>query len=452
MAATFGDGDAALRIQETLIAVYAHRGRTAEWEAAARSAVRFARDAKDHPGRSRALHQVMLALESAGREEEAVGAAEELLRFQYMVIAAALEAERAADCRRLLEHALAAVAESERLLGERERWFVHMRREDVARVAISRGFDGISQEFDRRAPRPTGEASAVPPEGPRAEAAAWARTALERLWTTASSDPYAAEAQKAARRALALIPADLGPEEAEAWREVCEALARFATERLAACATARNEGRAARVIWSGRALPHVATTYDIAVRAYGRIGEPAAQVRLLTGLARECFESGDYKRAVSCQARVAAIAETVGDEAGQGEALSAMAHAHLLLEEHEKAVQFAERAVPLLTDANRPGAAGRALTTIANARYRLNRPAEALSAARNAVTLARSAADLQGRAAALLVLGLAQRETGSAEEATLSWRTALLLSRQVKDPYLTHQTEAFLRSVGYLTT
>lgn len=98
----------------------------------------------------------MLALESAGRDEEALRAAETLLRFQHMIVEAALEADRFDDSRRLLEHALAAVAESERLLGEHERRFVLMRREDIARAAIARGVDEISEEFGHRSPQRSG--------------------------------------------------------------------------------------------------------------------------------------------------------------------------------------------------------------------------------------------------------------------------------------------------------
>ncbi|MEU3482722.1 AAA family ATPase [Streptomyces sp. NPDC033754] len=454
MAATFGDGGGALRIQEALIAVYAQRGQTAEWEAAARSAVRFAREAKDPPGRSRALHQVMLALEAAGRGDEAVVAAEELLRFQYMVIAAALRTEHVTDCRRLLEHARTSVAESERLLGERARRSVRMRREDIARVALARDIDDTFEAAGPRTPSPAAGRPAELPGSLQAEAASWARTALNRLPATPvfdqAYDPYAADAQKAARRALALIPDDPGPEEVELWREVCDLLARYAAKRLAGGAIARRRGELARVIWRERALPHVAGTYAGVGQAYESIGHPAAKARLLADLARESFASGDYTRAISCHLSVEQIAGRIGDEAGQGEALSAVAHAHLLLANHERAVQFAERAVPLLTGANRPGEAGRALTTLANACHSLNRPTEALSAALNAVALARLAGDLQGRVAALLVLGLAQRDTGSPEDAATSWRWALLDSERVDDPYLTHETEAFLRGVGHL--
>ncbi|WP_260605288.1 AAA family ATPase [Streptomyces sp. WAC01280] len=454
MAATFGDGDGALRIQEALIAVYAHRGQTAEREAAAWSAVRFAREAKDHPGRSRALHQVMLALEAAGRADEAVEAAGNLLRFQYMVIMAALQTEQVIDCRRLLEHARAAVAESERLLGERERRFVHMRREDIARVALARGLDDTFQVAGPRTQGPAAEGPAELPGSPQAEAATWARTALKRLPAIPTYahayDPHARDAEKAADRALALIPENPGPEEVEGWREVCDLLARYAAKRLAGGAIARGLGEFAQATWKEQTLPHVAGTYAGVGRAYEGIGHPAARTRLLTDLARECFQSGDYTRAISCQLSVEQIAGKIGDEAGQGEALSAIAHAYLLLGQYERAVQFAERAAPLLTDANRPGEAGRALTTLANACHSLNRPTEALSAALNAVSLARSADDLQGRVAALLVLGLAQRDTGSAEEAATSWRSALLIARRVMDRYLLHETEAFLRSVGHL--
>ncbi|MFJ9185593.1 ATP-binding protein [Streptomyces sp. b84] len=479
MAATFGDDDGALRIQETVVAVYAHRGQTAEWEAAARSAVRFAREAKDHPGRSRALHQVMVALERAGRQGEAVEAAGVLLGFQQVVIEAASLAEHPLDCQRLLQHAVAAVAESGRLLGKRERRLLHTRRADIARVANARRLDETFREIGPRAPRrPAGpDTEDVPgedlwgtvPRPPRrppepaaeeevpdvaVEATRWAREALERLSEhspgVARSVAGAAPAQMAARRALSLIPEDLRPEDADDWRGVCALLARFAAARLAGGPMSRDAGRLAQQDWSWGVLPHVASTYEIAVQAYRRVNDAAAQVRLYTDLAEESFQSGAYPLAAKCRLAAAGIAETMGDEGGQGEALSAAAHAHLLLANHEEAARFAERAFPLLTAAKRPGPAGRALTTLANAHYSLNLPARALSAALGAEALTASAGDLPGRTAALLVLGLAQRDTDRAEDSSASWRTALHIARTLDDPYLTPSTESFLKSVGHL--
>ncbi|WP_228923104.1 AAA family ATPase [Streptomyces sp. DH7] len=479
MAATFGDDDGALRIQETLVAVYAHRGQTAEWEAAARTAVRFAREAKDHPGRSRALHQVMLALERAGRQDEAVEAARELLRFQHVVIEAASRAEHPLDCQRLLQHAVAAVAECRRLLGEREDRLLHTRRADIARVANARRLDETFREIGPRPPRrPAGpDTEDVPgeafwgsvPRPPRrppepaaeeevpdvaVEATRWAREALERLAEhppgVAHTVVGAAPAQMAARRALSLIPEGLRPEDADDWRGVCALLARFAAARLAGGPMSRDAGRLAQRDWSWRVLPHVASTYEIAVQAYRRVNDAAAQVRLYTDLAEESFQSGAYPLAAKCRLAAAGIAEAMGDEEGQGEALSAAAHANLLLANHEEAARFAERAVPLLTAAKRPGPAGRALTTLANARYSLNLPARALSAALRAEALTASADDLPGRTAALLVLGLAQRDTDRAEDSSAFWRTALHIARTLDDPYLTPSTESFLKSVGHL--
>ncbi|ESU47370.1 putative regulator protein [Streptomyces sp. HCCB10043] len=118
----------------------------------------------------------------------------------------------------------------------------------------------------------------------------------------------------------------------------------------------RDAGRLAHQDWSWRVLPHVASTYEIAVQAYRRINDAAAQAHLYTDLAEESFASGDYPRAVKCRLAAAGIAEAMGDEAGQGDALSAVAHANLLLANHEEAARFAEKAVPLLTAAKRPGA------------------------------------------------------------------------------------------------
>lgn len=321
-------------------------------------------------------------------------------------------------------------------------------------MASTRRLDETIQEIGSQPPRDTTEPPTERPLNAPAEAVKWARRALERLAKASFpddvSDPYVTHAEKAARHALSLIPEDLQPQETEEWREVCDLLAHYAAERLAGGAASRTMGQHAQVIWTGRTLPNVTRTYQNAVEAYERINDPAAQARLYTDLARESFQSGQYARAIGCQQIVAGIAETNGDEAGQGEALSAIAYAHLLLENHEKAIPFAERAVSLLTDANRPGPASRALTTLANACYGLNRPTQALSAALNAEALAGSADDLQGRTAALLVLGLAQRDTGSAEDASVSWRTALRIARTLQDPYLTRETETFLRNVDYL--
>ncbi|MFI2313189.1 ATP-binding protein [Streptomyces anulatus] len=503
MAATFGDDDGALRIQETVVAVYAHRGQTAEWEAAARTAVRFAREAKDHPGLSRALHQVMVALERGGRQDEAVEAAGVLLRFEQVVIEAASLAEHPLDCQRLLQHAVAAVAESGRLLGKRERRLLHTRRADIARVANARRLDETFREIGPRAPRrPAGPAAEDvpgedfrgtvprpprrppepdtedvpgedfrgtvprpprrPPEPPAeeevpdvaVEATRWAREALERLSEhspgVAHTVAGAAPAQMAARRALSLIPEDLRPEDADDWRGVCALLARFAAARLAGGPMSRDAGRLAQQGWSRGVLPHVASTYEIAVQAYRRVNDAAPQVRLYSDLAEESFQSGAYPLAAKYRLAAAGIAEAMGDEEGQGEALSAAAHAHLLLANHEEAARFAESAFPLLTAAERPGPAGRALTTLANARYSLNLPARALSAALGAEALTASAGDLPGRTAALLILGLVQRDTDRAEDSSASWRTALHIARTLDDPYLTPSTESFLKSVGHL--
>ncbi|MFJ2437552.1 AAA family ATPase [Streptomyces anulatus] len=474
MAATFGDDDGALRVQETLIAVHAHRGQTAEWEAAARMAVRFATEAKDHPGRSRALHQVMVALERGGHRDQAVEAAGTLLRFQHMVVEAASQAGDPLVCRRLLQHSVAALAESRRLLGESESRLLHRRREDIARVARARRLDETFQEIGPRPPRrptepaaedfrgtvprpprrPTGPSAEEEVPGVAAEAARWARKALERLPEvypgSAHAVAVAAPAQMAARRALSLIPEDLRPEDADDWRGVCALLARFAAARLAGGPISRDAGRIAQQDWSWRVLPHVASTYEIAVQSYRRVNDPAAQVRLYSDLAEESFLSGDYPRAIKCRLAAAGIAEAMGDEAGQGEALSAVAHANLLLANHEEAARFAEKAVPLLTAAKRPGPAGRALTTLANASYSLNHLTQALSAALRAEALTTSADDLEGRVAALLILGLAQRDTDRADDASASWRTALRIARTLQDPYLTPSTESYLKSVGHL--
>ncbi len=393
MAATFGDDDGALRIQETLIALYAHRGQTAEWESAARAAVSFAREAKDHPGRSRALHQVMVALERAGRRAEAVAAAGALLRFQHVVVEAASRAEHPLDCQRLLQHAVAAVAESGRLLGDREDWLLHTRRADIARVANARRLDESFQEIGPRPPRrpavpdtedvPDGDfREAAPrrphrPPGPPAEeevpdvaveATRWAREALDRLAEHSPGIAHtvagAAPAQRAARRALSLIPEGLRPEDADDWRGVCALLARFAAARLAGGPTSRDAGRLAQQNWSSLVLPHVASTYEIAVLAHRRVNDAAAQVRLYTHPAPVSLRSPAYPLAVTC--RLAA------------------------------------------------------------------------------------ADDLPGRTAALLVLGLAQRDTGRAADSAASWQRALRIARALKDPYLTPSTESFLRSVGHL--
>lgn len=136
---------------------------------------------------------------------------------------------------------------------------------------------------------------------------------------------------------------------------MCALLARFAAARLAGGPTSRDAGRLAQQNWSSLVLPHVASTYEIAVLAHRRVNDAAAQVRLYTDLAEESFRSGAYPLAVTCRLAAAGIAEATGDEGGQGEALSAAAHANLLLANHEEAARLAERAAPSSPPRSAPG-------------------------------------------------------------------------------------------------
>ncbi|MFD5716638.1 hypothetical protein ACFWA4_04130 [Streptomyces sp. NPDC060011] len=86
MAATFGDAEGALRLQEALVSLFEHRGQVTEWKAAAHTALRFAEEAGDHHARSWALLSVARALQAAGQEREAAESAEELLRFHRDVL------------------------------------------------------------------------------------------------------------------------------------------------------------------------------------------------------------------------------------------------------------------------------------------------------------------------------------------------------------------------------
>ncbi|MGW8354852.1 ATP-binding protein [Streptomyces wedmorensis] len=452
MAATFGDSDGAVRLQEGLIALYAHRRQTTEWEGAARSAERFAREADDVAGRSGALREVALALEAAGRADDTARAAETLLRFQRTVVRRARAAPGSLDCAELLEHALDAVAEGERLLGGRDEPLVRTLRMEVARAVAARRNGGAFEELGVRALREAAE----PPPGsgrPQGEALAWAGMALQKLRFAGrihnSEDDGEGVGLYAAERALAMIPPTTDPEEAESWREVCDVLARYAVESTTGGAEARASDEFTREGWWRTCLPAVARAHEIAVAACARIGDRAAQTDLLTGLADESFASGDYERAVGCRYRLAVAAVAAGDEAGEGEALAGVAHAALLLEHHQEAADAAERAVPLLLGSGLPAVAGRALAALANARHRLGDLAAALEAASRAVSLAHSADDPQGRAAALLVLGLAQRDTGAGADAHRSWAAALALTRALADPSFTARAEIFLISVGF---
>ncbi|MEV5972283.1 ATP-binding protein [Streptomyces sp. NPDC051921] len=446
MAVTFNDDDAALRIQEGLVALHAHRGQTTEWEAAATSAVRHAKEAQDHTGRSRALHQVALAREATGRAALAAEAAKTLLRFQHLVIQEAREAEPE-RCRLLLEHAVEAVAESERLLGGHEGPLVDARRREIARVVLERGLQDAFGGAGLPDPEPT--RTAVVASSPQERALADIQATLKRLRAASYGEVPADEVRDTARRTLAQIPRGLEAEEAGSWRAVCESLSLLAAQLAAGGPAARMKGQYARERWRIDTLPAVAATYALTVRAYERIRDPSTQARLLRELARECFDSGSYSRAVDSWRHASSIAETLGDEAGQGEDLAGMAHAYLLLDNHGKAAQFAERAAPLLRNAKRTGAAGRAFSTLANARYRLGLPTGAAHAAQSAHALAHSAHDPEGQVAALLILGLAQRDTGREEEAGKSWTAARDISRQLHDRYVVQETRNFLTSVGF---
>ncbi|MFI8519910.1 ATP-binding protein [Streptomyces sp. NPDC085481] len=416
MAATFGDSDGALRLQEGLVALYAHRGQTTEWEAAARTAVRFATEAGDHAGRTWALDNLALALDAAGRREEAAETAETMLRFQRVVVEEAWDAASSYDVGESLWLALDAVIEADRLLGDHDGRLVYELCVEIARATAEFGLAVAYRDLGVRALRMAAE-TAGRTGPPLAEALAWARLALEQSRIGQMTG-------FAARRAVEAMPERVGEDETGSWREVCELLDQLSQK-----------------------LPAVAL--DLAVTAYHRIGDRAAEARLLTRLAHGHFETGAYEAAVSAHRRALSILEELDDVPGQGAALAGLAHALLLLHRYQEAAGTAEQAVALLTEEQQAGEAGRALSTLANAHYRSGYPVKAVAAARRAQTLCRAADDQPGRVAALLVLGLGLRALRHAEEAAETWTKALELARGTGDPFFFHWTEAILRDEGF---
>ncbi|MEU6878831.1 ATP-binding protein [Streptomyces sp. NPDC046712] len=446
MTATFGDSDGALRLQEGLVALHAYRGQTTEWEAAARSAVRFAMEAGDHAGRTGAMHELALALNAAGRREEAAEKTVTMLRFQKVVVEGAWNAKSAYDAGESLRQALDAVAAGDRLLGKHDGRLVGELYLEIAWTVaeFSRfGLGSTYQDLGVRALR-MAAGTARRTDSPLQEALACAYLALEQLRVGRRTGVTAV-----ARNAVQAMPRTVREADAGPWREVCELLERFATNLAAEGAAGRAGKLYDPVRWREDELPRVAEAHDIAIGAYGRIGDRAAQARLLTALARESFDSGDHRRAVDGRRRALALLTELDDTVGQGETLAGLAHAALQLGDHEEAAGSAERAVDLLVEEDRLGAAGRVLITLANARYWSGDPGEAVVAARVAETLCLVADDPMGRAAAFLILGFALRAGDGAEEAPEVWTKALDLARVTGDPDFIHWTESLLRDAGF---
>ncbi|MER7950441.1 ATP-binding protein [Streptomyces sp. NPDC096079] len=449
MAATFGDRDGALRLQEGLVALHAHRGQTTEWEAAARSALRFAVEADDHAGHTWALDNVALALAAAGRPEEAAETTEQMLRFQYEVVDAAWNAASAYDAGEALRQALDAVLEGDRLLGEHDGRLVYDLCVKIAETVAEFGRYGLGEAYADLGLRSleTAAETARRTGNHLDNALASARLALERHRTGRMTG-----ALDGCTRALELIPEEGGHDEAASWREVCALLERFCRALATEGRTARAEGTFNATRWRDEGLRFLQAATDTAVLAYGRLGDRAGQARLQSGLAREGFESGDYRLAVSGHRRALTLLRELGDTAGQGTALAELAHTFLLLGDYEQAAASAEPAIDLLVDNDHRAGAGRALSTLANALYRSGRPDQALPAARRAEALAGETDDQQGRVAALLILGLALRDTGNEEEATAVCGQAMELARRTGNGYFTRWTAQILTNEGFPVT
>ncbi|MFD5633971.1 ATP-binding protein [Streptomyces sp. NPDC127077] len=427
MAATFGDAEGALRLQEALVSLFEHRGQVTEWEAAAHTAVRFAEEAGDHHAKSWALLNVARALQAAGQEHEAAESAEKLLRFQRDVLREAVGEPSAITAVGLLRDALNSVTSTLALLAElgavRDRTRALDLLLEIASVAGSAYAEtNVKVKALRAAADWAGRIGAR-----RYEALADAL-----LWEAELLHIGPDDTVRRQERALAIMTG-VDAEQAGEWREVCEVLARLA-----------------RRINVGEGLWRVEKAYTVAAEAYRRIGDTTAEAALWGELASLTFDSGNHTMAMRRYRHAVAALEGAADERQLGDVLVRLAQTHLAIGNHVEAAEESRRAAALLERAGSELATGRALGTLANALYQLGQPAEAVAAAERAEALALTCQDADGQTSALLILGLAEQTRGRGREAARAWKQARSVARTADDPYVYYSAMGFLEAIGFV--
>ncbi|MFF3608694.1 ATP-binding protein [Streptomyces sp. NPDC002463] len=465
MAATFGDSDGALRLQEAVVAMHAHHGRLTEWESAARTALRFAEGERDSDGKSWAMSNLARALEESGRHDEAAATALELILFHRDVVREfrrdlVREATRGPEGSRPtraqersqprqpayttatgpLRDALRAVVEARPVLDQDGPG--HAAYDLLLEIAdAATGLDrSVSATALREAVALSHRAGKVRPE-----ALACARLALVEPLDITDADA----AYRWQLRALRVMPPDPAPEERDAWREVCDVIAAFPRRLTAADGASLTAGRVATDDETDTVLTGFVRAFTNAVEAYGRIDDKSAQARLWEDLGDIALRHGAHEHAWASHRHALNIRTALGDLPGQGRSLAGLGEVALARGDFAQAAGRCREAAELLEAAGLPLDAGRSLTTAAYAHQNLRRPDQAADAARRAAELALAAHDDAGRVSALLALGLALRDSGQAKQASHSWKQALRLAKAAGDPSVYYPARRFLGEVGF---
>ena len=443
MAATFGDAEGALRLQEALVSLFEHRGQATEWEAAARTALRFAEEAGDRDAKSWALQNTARALHLAGQDSEAAEGAEELLRFQRQVIRDAAREPDAPVAVGILRGALNSVTEALKLLLE----LGARRRDHFVALDLLLEIASIAGSVDResdvkvKALRTAAECSGRI-GARRYEALTEALLGEEELLR---NGPGAALRRQ--ERALAIMTG-VGAEQAGEWRAVCEALAGLA-RRISVRERANESRELTLTPLTIEAQRRTEKAYAAAAEAYRRIGDTTARAALWSefGLV---LSSGDPAIALRTYRSAVAALEGAADDRQLGDVLVRLAQTCLVCGEFAEAAEASRRATTLLERAGSELATGRALGTFANALYQLRETAEAAAAAERAEALALTCLDVDGQVSALLIRGLAERTLGRESAAVRAWKQARSVARTAQDPHVHYSTESFLESVGFI--
>lgn len=173
---------------------------------------------------------------------------------------------------------------------------------------------------------------------------------------------------------------------------------------------------------------------QLGLDAAGRLGDRAAEARLLTAMGMARTDAGEFAGSLACHERARQRWHELDDRLAEAQALNLMGLTMLRRRQLDVAAEHFERALALfreLPDAARWEAT--ALSNLASAQLRAGRPAEAAPFIERALTAFRALGNEQGEGNALRLLSELRCEQGRTQEALSAAEDALDIAMRLRD-------------------
>jgi DNA-binding SARP family transcriptional activator/uncharacterized protein YheU (UPF0270 family) len=164
-----------------------------------------------------------------------------------------------------------------------------------------------------------------------------------------------------------------------------------------------------------------------------RAGDAIAEARMLSVVADNSREAGEYKQAVAYRMRAATAYRTAGNRQGEANTMVYLGHDHVAAGDVSAAIKCFEKAIPVVRAESTPYALSSALNGLGGAYHDAGKYDDAIGAFGESLYAARKAGSRYAEAATLDSLGVTYLRAGRLDDAIETLRQAVVILTEIAE-------------------